>query len=36
VLLDPAEDNFWCLEGEIDLGGGIPEGPLFRLHRIGT
>jgi hypothetical protein len=36
VLVDPADDNFWCLEGEVDLGAGIPEGPLFRLHRIGT
>ncbi len=36
VLLDPADDNFWCLEGEVDLTGGIPEGPLFRMRRIGT
>jgi superfamily II RNA helicase len=36
VLLDPSDDNFWCVEGEVDLSGDAPEGPLFRLRRIGT
>jgi len=36
VLLDPSDDNFWCVEGEVDLSGEVPEGPLFRLRRIGT
>jgi hypothetical protein len=36
VLLDPSDDNFWCVEGEVDLSGEPPEGPLLRLRRIGT
>jgi superfamily II RNA helicase len=31
VLLDPAGDDAWCLEGEIDLRGELdPEAPLVR------
>ena len=37
TLLDPADDRFWCLEGEVDLRDEPPPGsPLFRLLRIGT
>ncbi|MFI5314497.1 MAG: DEAD/DEAH box helicase [Myxococcota bacterium] len=37
VLVDRADDNLWCLEGEIDLGAERdPVGPLLRLARIGT
>jgi len=37
VLLDPAEDNLWYLEGRIDLTAGrLPEGPMVELVRIGT
>jgi superfamily II RNA helicase len=37
VLVDPADDNLWCLHGEIDLHGETcPAGPLVRLYRIGT
>ncbi|MCP4005438.1 MAG: DUF3516 domain-containing protein [bacterium] len=36
-LLDPEGDNFWCLEGEVDLSGeSTPEGPIVCLTRIGT
>jgi hypothetical protein len=36
VLLDPADENFWCLEGSVELpDGGAPEGPSFELRRIG-
>jgi hypothetical protein len=37
VILDPADDNDWCIEGEIDLSGETePVGALLRLSRIGT
>jgi len=37
VLLDPAGDNDWCIEGEIDLSGETePDGPLLRVSRIGA
>jgi hypothetical protein len=37
VLLDPDDQNFWCLEVEADLGAeSNPQGPLLRLLRIGT
>jgi superfamily II RNA helicase len=40
VLLDPADDDLWCLEGWVDrrAPGSQPRapGPLFRLRRIGT
>ena len=37
VLLDPAEDNQWYLEGRVDLQSGQPpEGPLIELLELGT
>jgi hypothetical protein len=37
VLVDPEGDGLWAVHGEIDLTGQRnPEGPLVRLHRIGT
>jgi Domain of unknown function (DUF3516)/DEAD/DEAH box helicase/Helicase conserved C-terminal domain len=36
VLLDERDENLWSLEGEVELGEGVPEGPLVRLRRIGT
>ncbi len=37
VLLDPAGDNLWHLDGEVDLSSGlVPEGPLVELVRVGT
>ncbi len=37
VLVDPAGDDLWALHGEVDLRRERdPEGPLVRLHRIGT
>jgi superfamily II RNA helicase len=37
TLLDPGGENFWSLEGELDLPpGSAPEGPLIALRRIGT
>ncbi|MGH7291114.1 MAG: DUF3516 domain-containing protein, partial [Myxococcota bacterium] len=37
VLLDPEDDNDWCIAGEIDLSVETePVGPLLRLSRIGT
>ena len=37
VLVDPLEENLWCLEGTVDLNGLTSfEGPLVRLERIGT
>jgi superfamily II DNA/RNA helicase len=36
VLLDPDDENFWCVEGDIDLvESGDPSGPLVRVTRIG-
>jgi superfamily II RNA helicase len=36
VLLDPEEENLWCLEGRVDLRDGeLPEGALLTLERIG-
>jgi hypothetical protein len=36
VLLDPSDDNFWAIEGEVDLRDEIePEGSLVRMRRIG-
>lgn len=35
VLVDPLDDNFWYLEGEIDLRGiRQPEGPLIALTEL--
>jgi hypothetical protein len=37
ILVDPKEDNFWVVEGEIDLTETLaPEGPLVAIQRIGT
>jgi len=37
VLLDPEDDNDWCIAGEIDLSAETePVGPLLRLSSIGT
>ncbi len=37
VLHDPADENLWCLEGEIDLGREDAfDDPLVTLLRIGT
>jgi len=37
ILVDPKEDNFWVIEGEIDLTEGLaPDGPLLAIQRIGT
>jgi superfamily II DNA/RNA helicase len=37
VLVDPEGDNFWAIQGEVDLTGQRdPDGPLVRLRRIGT
>jgi hypothetical protein len=37
VLCDPAGDDLWQVEGEVDLEGeGSPAGPLVRVRRIGT
>jgi hypothetical protein len=36
VLVDPEDENLWCVEGEIALAGArLPDGPLVRLRRIG-
>jgi superfamily II RNA helicase len=36
TLVDPSEDNFWVIVGEVDLRGEPPEGPLVHLRSIGT
>jgi len=37
ILLDPDDDNLWCIEAEVDLTGEKdPQGCLLRLRRIGT
>jgi hypothetical protein len=36
VLLDPAEDNQWYLEGTVDLRAGEPDGPLIELRELGS
>ncbi len=37
VLVDPEGDNFWAIEGAIDLSKQRdPEGPFVRIRRIGT
>ena len=36
VLVDPHEDNLWCIEGEVDLRDDTnPPGPLVLLRRVG-
>jgi len=35
ALLDPDDENFWCIEGEIRLEEeALPEGPLLRIRAI--
>jgi hypothetical protein len=37
VLLDPSEENLWCVEGRVDLSDDAHlEGPLIVVTRIGT
>ena len=37
TLLDPEEEGFWFIEGEVDLrADSSPEGPVVRILRIGT
>lgn len=37
TLVDPADENLWCLVAEVDLREDpAPEGPILRLRRIGT
>jgi len=37
VLLDPSEENLWCIEGRVDLSDEANvEGPLVVVTRIGT
>ena len=36
VLVDPGDENLWCVEGEVALPGPrLPDGPLVRVRRIG-
>ena len=36
VILDPADDNFWCMEAEVDLRDReASSGPWIRLRRLG-
>ena len=37
VLLDPSDENLWCIEGHVDLSDDANvEGPLIVVTRIGT
>jgi superfamily II RNA helicase len=37
VLLDPSDENLWCIEGNVDLSDDANvEGPLITVTRIGT
>ena len=37
VLVDPDDENLWCVEGGIELPGArLPDGPLVHVRRIGT
>jgi hypothetical protein len=37
VLLDPRDENLWCVRGEIELQDArLPDAPLVRVRRIGT
>ena len=37
ILLDPEDENLWCIEGEVDLSDDANvEGPLVVVTRIGT
>jgi hypothetical protein len=37
ILLDPSDENLWCIEGRVDLADdAIVEGPLIVVTKIGT
>jgi hypothetical protein len=37
ILLDPEDENLWCIEGRVDLSDDANvEGPLVTVTRIGT
>jgi len=37
VLLDPSDENLWCIEGTVDFSDDANvEGPLITVRRIGT
>ena len=37
VLLDPSDENLWCIEGKVDLSDEANvDGPLIVVARIGT
>ncbi len=37
VLLDPSDENLWCIEGHVDLSDNATvEGPLIAVTRIGS
>ena len=37
ILLDPDDENLWCIEGEVDLSDDANvDGPLVTVTRIGT
>ena len=37
ILLDPEDDNLWCIEGRVDLSDDATiDGPLVAVTRIGT
>jgi hypothetical protein len=37
ILLDPSNENLWCIEGEVDLSDDANiDGPLVAVKRIGT
>ena len=37
ILLDPSDENLWCIEGRVDLSDDANvEGPLVTVTRIGT
>jgi hypothetical protein len=37
ILLDPNDDNLWCIEGTVDLSDNARlDGPLVTVTRIGT
>ena len=37
VLIDPSDENLWCIEGTVDLSDDANvEGPLITVGRIGT
>jgi hypothetical protein len=37
ILLDPSDENLWCIEGDVDLSDDANlDGPLVAVTRIGT